>query len=322
MRNHVRDRRTLYRWRQRLGSALLVVPSFTLERLGLLHLHLVITKPSGAWFRFPYAVEHAWLTNDFVERQLYLHCIVPVAHQALVRGLVRECHDAGWCTKAVFSWSTSGWQELPDTTTRNAPVEVPAAPSDPVLREYPLVVPVIFEAWCGTTSLSSVWQGIVQCVGDRLRSYVPRGRIYIVNGKAHVRTAYELLNDRGLFRQHLVRYRPWLTQAVEVFVFLKNENAWLAELTEAIRPGSTAIETYNGCDGSALVRVVGHDDVLRTMLGLQDELRRHDAMLYLRNPHASGEERVRFCYEFLFDPKNATWVFPHDRIIEHMRAGP
>ena len=27
--------------------------------------------------------------------------------------------------------------------------------------------------------------------GDRLRLYIPRGRIYTVNGKAHVRAAYE-----------------------------------------------------------------------------------------------------------------------------------
>ena len=319
LRNPVRNRRTLYRWRRSLGTSLQVVPSFTLERLGLSHLHLVITKPAPAWLRFPYAVEHAWLTSDFLERQLYLHCIVPTAHKADVRSLVRECQEVGWCTKAVVSWSSSGWQELPDAPTRNAPVEWPLTADDAILGEYPLVVPAMFEAWCHAQSLSSVWAAIRDRVGDRLRSYVPRGRIYFVNGKVHVRKAYELLNDHGLFRQHIVRYHPWLNDNVEVFVFLKNNNGWLAEFTEAIRPGSAAIETYNGSDGTAVVRVIGHDDLLRTLLGLQDEFQRHAATVYLRNATAKDDTRVRFSYEFLFDPKTGTWVFPHDQIMDYMR---
>jgi hypothetical protein len=131
-----------------------------------------------------------------------------------------------------------------------------------------------------------------------------------------------LLNDHGLLRQHIVRYHPWLSDSVEVFVLLKNNNGWLAELTEAIRAGSAAIEMYTGSDGTAVVRVIGHDDVLRTLLGLQDEFQRHGATLYLRNPTARNEERVRFCYEFLFEPKTGAWVFPHDEIIARMRPGP
>jgi hypothetical protein len=319
-RNHVRNRRTLYRWRRALGPSLRVVPSFTLERLGLSHAHLVITNPAPAWLRFPYALEHAWLTNDFLENQLYLHCIVPTAHKAEVRGLVRECQDAGWCTKATLSWTGSGWQELPDATTTNGPGAVPATTDAGLLREYPLVVPAICEAWNRPQSLSSVWAGIKEHVGDRLRSYVPRGRIYAVNGKAHVRTAYELLNNRGLFRQHVIRYDAWLHDAIEVFVFLRHGDEWLAEIVEAVRPGSAAIETYNGGEGRALVRVTGHDDTLRTILGLQDECRRHGATLYLRSPHLKENALVRFCYEFLFDPRTGTWVFPHDEIIKHMRA--
>jgi hypothetical protein len=68
------------------------------------------------------------------------------------------------------------------------------------------------------------------------------------------------------------------------------------------------------------VRVVGHDDLFRTMLGFQDEFRRHAATLYLRNPHTKNDTRVRFCYEFLFDPKTGTWVFPQGQIMDYMRV--
>ena len=95
------------------------------------------------------------------------------------------------------------------------------------------------------------------------------------------------------------------------------------ELADGFAPRHVAniqkLVTQRYFDGTAVVRVVGHDDVLRTLLGLQDEFQRHGATIYLRHPGRSDSVRVRFCYEFLFDPKNGDWLFPHDQIIAHMR---
>lgn len=317
-RNHRRNRRTLYRWRQSFGRELQVVPSFTLQRLGLVHLHLVITNPKPEWLRFPYAVEHAWLTPDLVTNQLYLHCLVPRVHKALVRGLLKECRS--WCTNITMSWSGDGWQEIPGITAESVPV-VPPLADEAVLREELLVVPVLFEAW-GAESMNGIWDRIRERVGDRLRRYVPRGRIYATNGKLHVRQAYERLSAQGLFRQYLVRYRGWFSEAFEVVVFLRHGGEWLAEFAEAVRPAAMAIETYPADDGSAVIRISGSEDVMRTLLGLQDELQRYGARIFLRNPRRPNDVTVRFCYEMLFDPKTGTWVFPHDTIIAHMRTGP
>jgi hypothetical protein len=315
-RNRVRGRRTLYRWRGRLGSGLRVVPSFSVERLGLSHLHLVIANPSDAWLHFPYALEHAWLTQDFLEDRLYLHCLVPAAHKKAVGNLVRECQRAGWCTGVTSAWSASGWQELSEST-ENALTAAPAG-LDPVLREHPFVVPAIFESWNHPESLAAVWTGITAHIGECLRQYLPHGRIYQVNGKTHVRQAYEVLSHRGLFRQYIVRYEAWATESLEVFLFLQQATEWIAELQEALRPAAAVIETFTADDGTAIVRAVGHDAMLHVILGLRRESRAYVTQLFLRDPRPERGATVRFCYELLFDPRTGTWLFPHDAILAHM----
>src|SRR6478672_7342586 len=76
-RNGHMHRRTMYRWHRRYAGLLIAFPSFAVEALGLAHVHLFIVEPARTWSRFPYAVEHTWLTPDFSRRVLYLHCIVP-----------------------------------------------------------------------------------------------------------------------------------------------------------------------------------------------------------------------------------------------------
>lgn len=318
-RNHVRDRRTVYRWRRALGSSLRIIPSFALQRLGLSHLHLVITNPGKQWLRFPYAVEHAWVTQDFVTERLYLHCVAPIAHKSLIRDLVRECQGSGWCTGFTVAWSGTPWQEVPEATTGTPPPDIAAPVNVGLLRACPLIIPTICESWDQPQSLARIWDAVTLRVGDRLRSYVPRGRIYHANGKAHVRQALARLSDHGLFRQYLVRYQGWVAEYLEVFVFLRHASDWLPELIEALRPIAAMIETAAGEDGSVVVRVAGHDAVLRYVLGCRDDLRRHGASIFVRtNPGAT--EHVRFCYESLFDPNTGDWVFPHDAVIEHMRG--
>ena len=315
-RNHNRDRRTLYRWRQSFGRRLQVVPTFTLERLGLTHLHLVITNPGREWFRFPYAVEHAWLTPDLVNNQLYLHCVVPRVHKADVRALVRECR--AWCTGITLSWTEDGWQELPGITVETAPVSS-SRTDDAVMREEPLVVPVVFEAW-NAESMNGIWTCIRERVRDNLRQYLRRGKIYGTNGKLHVRQTYERLSQQGLFRQYLVRYEGWRDETSEVIIFLRHANDWMAELAEAVRSSAAAMEAYSGDDGTVVVRIAGNHELLHSYLALQNDLQRYDARFFLHNPRCPSTPGVRFCYEFLFDPRTGSWSFPHDTIINYMRS--
>lgn len=313
-----RNRRTLYRWRRSFGTALRIVPSFSLERLGLEHLHLVITKPRRQWWRFPYAVEQSWLTADFAESALYLHCLVPRTHKGLLQSLLRECQTNGWCAHVTASWSGSGWQEITNASNGNPPLDVPLADNAPVMRACPLIVPVFCESWNNPQSCAAIWTAVSSRIGGRLRDYLPRGRIYHVNGRMHVRHAFDVLNKEGLFRQYLVRYEGWQRDSIEVFVFLRTPGDWLAELCEALRPETIALETYHG-DTTAVLRIVGHEGLLRQLLRLQEELRSHHASVHLRTMQ-EAKERVRFCYELVFDPKSAEWVFPHDQIIKHMNG--
>jgi hypothetical protein len=318
--SHIRNRRTLYRWRHSFGKSLLAVPSFSLERLGLARVHLVLRNPTSAWIHFPYAVEHAWLTGDFAQNSLYLHCIVPSAHKKLFQQLLHECQAKGWCSQSSALWTVSGWQELPDASTGNPPLDLPVVDDAEVLQEFPLVVPAIFESWNHSQSLADIWTASSSRIGDRLRNYLPRGRIYRVNGRMHVRHAFDMLSKYGLFRQYLIRYEGWQRESLEIFVFFHHAGDWLPELCEAIRPVAIAIETYNGTDGSALLRVVGREGALRQLLEFQEELGHHGGRIFLRNVNREKEEHVRFCYEFLFDAKTKQWVFPHDAIIEHMKG--
>src|SRR5690349_5721267 len=83
-------RRTLTRWYDELGDRLVIFPTFALSPLGLGHLHVFLPDADESWLRFPYAVDHAWLTQDLARRVLYLHCIVPLAHHDCLRAFLRE----------------------------------------------------------------------------------------------------------------------------------------------------------------------------------------------------------------------------------------
>ncbi len=284
----------------------------------MLHLHLVIANPRNEWLRFPYAVEYAWVTPDLVNNHLYLHCVVPREHKTGVLGLLRECRS--WCRGLTWSWSGDGWQEIPGVGPDVMPA-LPAPTAAPVLREQPLVVPVAFEAW-NAESMNGVWMRIRERNGGCLRDYVRRGRIYATNGKRHVREAYGRLCEHGLFRQYLVRYQGWHTGALEIFLFLQRAEEWLAEFAEAVRPSAMAIETYHGEHGNAVVRIAGNEEAVRTVLGLQDDMQRYEAHIFVHRPRSGTELSVRFCYEFLFDPTTGAWLFPHDTIMNHMRGDP
>ena len=96
--------RTAYRWRQRLGHGLHIMPNIATEALGLLHAHalLPIKDLSG----LPYVVEASSLTSDLVRRFMYVHLLVPIPHQQHVKRLLE-----GLNARYVI-WSGSGWQQF------------------------------------------------------------------------------------------------------------------------------------------------------------------------------------------------------------------
>src|SRR5205814_9132174 len=102
--------RTKYRWRTNLKNRVAYFPAFAIDELGLVHLHLFISEPNSAWFRFPYAVESQWVTQNLVEPVLYLHCCVPLAHRDRVDRLLRELDIPHKGIRTV--WSSSAWQRL------------------------------------------------------------------------------------------------------------------------------------------------------------------------------------------------------------------
>ncbi len=67
-RRHAADlchERTVYRWRARLGRELVAFPSFFVEALGLVHVHLFVVGPSRSWAGLAYAVEGVWVVRDW-----------------------------------------------------------------------------------------------------------------------------------------------------------------------------------------------------------------------------------------------------------------
>jgi hypothetical protein len=295
--------RTVRRWYRDLGERLIAFPTFALDRLGLMHLHVFLKNAPDEWLRFPYAVEHAWMTNDFAGRVLYLHCVVPTVHQTPVQELLRELAGSG-----VEILSTGdGDQDLPllgGGTTRTPVLSATSV----LLQEVPLVVPVIFEGWNQRASMPRLWAAVHDRLGGRVRDYV-RCRVRRTNGKMHVKHAYEQLTSTGLFRQQVIRYAAFLEDAVEILVVLPD-----AQSLDVLRPHSRSIEQYEG--EHLVVRLVGTNGLFNALLSLPPG----SARLYFVHRQPTNTARVRFCYEFLFDPKPGAWVFCRERVLTHLQG--
>src|SRR5207302_1765259 len=94
------DARTLYRWHADLADDLLYFPSVTFHALGLEHVHLFIEQPAPVWKTFPYAIRGEWVTSRPHHEVLYLHCLVPRAHE---QDLAALCKDAEGTTAASIT---------------------------------------------------------------------------------------------------------------------------------------------------------------------------------------------------------------------------
>ena len=292
--------RTVSRWYRELGDQLVIFPTFALAPLGLGHLHVVLHEADDAWLRFPYAVDHAWLTQDFHHRCLYLHCIVPLVHREAV---VQFLHDFGGEHPVLISTS-EGVQDLP--LLGAAPVVAAAPPSTEVLRTFPLVVPVIFEGWNRRTSLPALWRRVDERLGSQLREYVPRRHRETTSP---VTTAYARLTEEGLFRQHTIRYSAFVRDAVEVLAIVIDPT-----ILAVLRSHVVSMEEYAG--SPLVVRVVGTSSLLAALLSLPA------GAVQLYFVHKRDCIGVRFCYEHLFAPKSGSWVFSRDQLLHQLWGSP
>jgi hypothetical protein len=317
--HHLGHERTLARHRHEYRSSLRVFPSFTIEALGLSHVHVVVLGADERWLRFPYAVEHAWATRDFAQHALYLHCLVPTEHVVLVEKLVHDLEALGWGMACLVLRSQSGWQHFSRCGHHLLSQSVGVVPEERVLlRQHPLVVPVIAEAWNHDATLPLLWQRIDARLGRRVREYLPHRRVLHTNGKHHTRAACLGLAAAGLFRQQLVRFLPEAKEGIEVLLMDRDLTDHMVELLEELHGIARVSETYADRDGTIVERVLGSSAVLDAIIRTTGTLG-SSARIFLVDKR-SGSREVRFCYEFLFDPKTGTWVFPREQIVKHMTS--
>ena len=286
--------RTILRWHRRLGSSFVVYPSFAVEALGLAHLFVFVRSPGVSWRSFPYAVEAAWVSSDCRTRVLFLHAIVPAVYRERIAASLQ---GLGSC---VFVWGSSGWEHLSWCGGSPFPTTWTVPPMRTTLRDWPLVVPVVFETWGSRASLQTLWDSIRRRLGDRVRDYVGR-RCYQTNGKSHVRRALRVLSESGAFLQYVVRYGPLLNETLRLLVLASWDESRLRSFAQGIQSEAVTITTYPTASGWLLV-LAGRPGLLERVMDAGP-----DCVYFLRD-----EESVRFRYEELFDPSSSSWKYPDD----------
>jgi hypothetical protein len=297
--------RTVYRWQRRFGDQLLIIPSVAVERLGLVHCHVLVTTPGDEWLSLPYVVEACWLTPDLCRDTLYLHCLVPTDQQVYVQSLARTLR----CAASEVVWSGTGWQQF---VHAGEPIEIPIAAEvvadRALLQRHPFLIPVVMESWRHPNSLPLIWDRARSTLQERLRSFLPRTRIHYTNGSSHVTTAFQVLDSEELLRQHIIRYHPLLAASIEVLLDIQVGRTDLLVLLEGWRSLLHAVETYPTPDGF-FCRLLGPHRLIDAMLGLPESLRsRIRRLLFHTKRHPAT--RVRFAYDRLFNPTTGVWEVP------------
>lgn len=284
----LRSQRTIspssaYRLRRSLGDKLLVIPNIQVEALGLRHAHVFL---SGSAHDCGFAVEAAVVTRNFCNEELYLHCLVPVAH---AEAFAQQLSDA-----RIF-WSSSGWQQfLTNAEELLLPIAVTVVESD-IVRRCPFIIPAMMELWSYPNSFPATWQRIQHRLGPRLKSYLPRTKVLRVNGKTHLAQAFRALQEEGLVRQHLVRYHPLLASSIEVFAVARFDRAALTSILEELRVVLHAVESYPTSEGY-FVRLLGPYQLLDAIFSLPAPIREYFSNIRF---HAKRypTPQVRYTYE-------------------------
>jgi hypothetical protein len=296
-------RRSVYRWMQRLRKHVTYFPRIAFASLGLVHVHLFISDAAESWFAYPYAIEHAWTIDRPGHSTLYLHCLLPAEHLALLP------QGAG-----ITSITTSdGWQDLApleQSLDRNGrPVAreatagiIPRAPLANACHEQPFLLPVATELLRAPPSMDALWRAIYDRLGARVWEYFPRfTRRWPRNGKAYVRAAFDYLNRHAMVLQHVVQYAPLQAHTIELFLLTDNTHTVRDHLV-GLCP---TIEAYPGTD-AYLLRVRGDEAMIKRVVtspGIRQ-------WWFVDHERTTRAPPVRFAYERLFDPRTRTWQVP------------
>ena len=322
--------RTVYRWQRSLGDGLSYFPSLSLSGLGLVHAHLLLEGASDRWLDLPVAFSACAVNRGLERPGLYLHCAVPMGHEAEFEGLVRSLAADGWCESWTLVVTGDSWQSLGRLAEcvdakgrfRGACEEraerARIFTDDGLLRSYPFVVPAVFEAPEERVSLQEVWRRAFSRLGPGVWRYLPRGtRRWPVNGKRYVRHARDLLVAAGLFRQNVIRYRPLLEHGLEAFVLVP---AGTAAIVGALGRVCPVVEEARAADGRVLLRLTGDERFVYEWLRLSREaVGSFGVWVHDYRREDEGLRRARFQYEVLFDPVSGTWRFPVDEMLSSLR---
>jgi hypothetical protein len=307
--------RTIYRWQQAVGENLTYFPSIAWQPLGLTHAHLFITNATDEWFTFPFAIDAAWLARSPVERVLYLHCLVPIEHETAFARLLDELRLLGIAATIKAYFTGDSWQD------HDEPRRPPLVPPGSALREHAFLIPVACENQERRLSLHDLWTTIYGRLGHRTWFYLPHQRRLKTNGKRYVKQAFAGMNQAQLFRQLVTRNRLDLEMNVEVFLLL-DPAAAVDEIAVRLQAHSVSVEHAVGRRES-LVRALGGVRLLYAIMALPERLTLGSTGLLLdRNRTLAEPTRVRFCYELLFNPNQAQWLFPRAKILAHMHVSP
>ncbi|KAA0254715.1 MAG: hypothetical protein EDX89_08450 [Acidobacteria bacterium] len=298
-----------------------------------MHVHLFLDGAIDDWLELPVVLSASWVNRGLEHHGLYLHCAVPDGAVVGFERIVRALANDGWCETFTLVVTGDSWQALGvlsscvarDGRLRGGAEDVPAGvlrhggETSSLLRSYPFVVPAVFEAPEERCSMQEVWRRAFHRLGPRVWSYLPRGtRRWPVNGKHYVRHALDLLVAAGLFRQNVIRYRPLLEHAIEVFVLLPA--AGVEKVAGALGGVCPVVEIAPGTDGRVLARVTGDEALVYELLRLSRESVRplgvwlHD----YRDEHALS--RARLSYETLFDPTTGSWRLSPDEVLGTLRG--
>lgn len=274
--------RSLYRL-HKAHSGLVYFPSVAFASLGLVHVHAFVDEQSPL---VSYAVRALWVVRSPGVRSLYVHCLIPAAHMSVIPNDALVTDD--------------GWQAL----SPNEPIPRVFEAAWDVVERYPLLIPVVFEVLEQRRSMPETWRAIYERLGDRVWQYLPRfSRRLPHNGKAYVREAFRLMNEAGLFRQHVVRQH--LSESAEVVLMV---NAPMADVLGLLSFDVDVLEVFPGRDTTIVL--------LQGGIGMINRLFRLRPPIPIRGFYfvdtAEPAPRVRFAYEHLFDPATCQWIGPDD----------
>jgi len=218
-----------------------------------------------------------------------------------------------------MTWSLSGWQSLTINDVPTFPIPKTTShvsPSSTLLDECPLIVPVLCAGWNHRTSLDDLWHEIHTRLNADIRDYLPRGRVYTVNGKSHVRAAYHTLD--ALFRQHLIRFRPLLQDSTELLLLTATPAEQLDNAVRILQPLSRSIEVYPSRGDTSVLRLAGDHRLLDAIMHCPVSAKGSGVRAFFIKKE-QRVDTVRFAYELLYQPRTQSWMFSPHAILRYMQ---